>query len=125
MMNRFNRKALRVITDFLSIEEVEDIKETFRKIDTDNDGIVSIEELKVGLQKLGSQLAESELQMLIEAVDTNGKRTLDCGEFVAVSCIYKEWLMMSISERLSPTLISYFDKDGNGFLSSQMSFEMP
>ncbi|GMP85867.1 hypothetical protein CsSME_00038867 [Camellia sinensis var. sinensis] len=52
MMNRFKRKALRVITDFLSIEEVEDIKETFRKIDTDNDGIVSIEELKVGFKSL-------------------------------------------------------------------------
>ncbi|CAL5351495.1 unnamed protein product [Camellia sinensis] len=44
MMNRFKRKALRV--------KVEDIKETFRKIDTDNDGIVSIEELKVGFKSL-------------------------------------------------------------------------
>lgn len=40
----------------------------FRKMDTDNDGIVSIEELKSGLQNFGSQLAESEVQMLIEAV---------------------------------------------------------
>ncbi|KAL7169636.1 hypothetical protein ACSBR2_034638 [Camellia fascicularis] len=121
MMNRFKRKALKVITDFLSIEEVEDIKETFRKIDTDNDGIVSIEELKVGLPKLGSQLAESELQMLIEAVDTNGKGTLDCGEFVAVSLYLQR---MANDEHLRKAF-SYFDKDGNGFLSSQMSFEMP
>ncbi|KAF5940968.1 hypothetical protein HYC85_022135 [Camellia sinensis] len=112
MMNRFKRKALRVITDFLSIEEVEDIKETFRKIDTDNDGIVSIEELKVGLQKLGSQLAESELQMLIEAVDTNGKGTLDCGEFVAVSLYLQR---MANDEHLRKAF-SYFDKDGNGFI---------
>lgn len=52
----------------MSVEEVEDIKEIFRKIDTDNDGIVSIEELKGGLQKFNSQLAESEVQMFIEAV---------------------------------------------------------
>ena len=57
-----------VIADFLSIEEVEDIKEMFKKMDTDNDGIVSIEELKVGLRNVGSQLAEPEVQMLIEAV---------------------------------------------------------
>ncbi|KAF3619511.1 Calcium-dependent protein kinase 13 [Capsicum annuum] len=68
LMNRFKRKALRVIADFLSSEEVEDLKETFNKIDTDNDGVVSVEELKAGLQKLNSQLAESEVQMLIEAV---------------------------------------------------------
>ncbi|KAG6769596.1 hypothetical protein POTOM_025246 [Populus tomentosa] len=69
MMNRFKRKALRVIADFLSIEEVEDIKEMFKKMDTDNDGIVSIEELKTGLRSFGSQLGESEVQMLIEALD--------------------------------------------------------
>jgi len=52
----------------LSAEEVEDINEMFKKIDTDDDGIVSVEELKAGLLKFGSQLAESEVQMLIEAV---------------------------------------------------------
>lgn len=42
----------------------------FKKMDTDNDGIVSIDELKTGLRNFGSQLAESEVQMLIEAVST-------------------------------------------------------
>lgn len=59
-----------VIADFLSAEEVEDIKEMFKKIDTDEDGIVTVEELKAGLLKHGSQLGESEVQMLIEAVST-------------------------------------------------------
>lgn len=58
---------MQVIADFLSNEEVGDLKEMFNKIDTNNDGIVSVEELKAGL-KLNSQLAESEVQMLIEAV---------------------------------------------------------
>ena len=40
----------------------------FKKMDSDNDGIVSVEELKSGLRKFGSQLAEAEVQMLIEAV---------------------------------------------------------
>ncbi|CAI0475709.1 unnamed protein product [Linum tenue] len=74
MMNRFKRKALRVIADFLSVEEVGDIKEMFKKMDTDKDGVVSIEERKVGLRNQ-SQLAEPEVQLLIQAVDTNGKGT--------------------------------------------------
>jgi calcium-dependent protein kinase len=37
-------------------------------MDTDNDGIVSIEELKAGFRNFDSQLAESEIQMFIEAV---------------------------------------------------------
>lgn len=42
----------------------------FKAMDTDNDGIVSYEELKNGIAKFGSHLAESEVQMLIEAVST-------------------------------------------------------
>ncbi|KAL2557890.1 Calcium-dependent protein kinase 13 [Forsythia ovata] len=112
LMNRFKRKALRVIADFLSNEEVEGIKEMFAKIDTDNDGIVSTEELKVGLQKFNSQLAESEVQMLIEAVDTNGKGTLDYGEFLAISLHMQR---MANDEHLH-NAFSYFDKDCNGYI---------
>ncbi|KAJ8533074.1 hypothetical protein K7X08_015963 [Anisodus acutangulus] len=111
LMNRFKRKALRVIADFLSNEEVGDLKETFNKIDTDNDGIVSVEELNAGLQK-NSQLAESEVQMLIEAIDTNGKGTLDYGEFIAVSLHLQR---MAHDEHLHKAF-SYFDKDGNGYI---------
>ena len=57
-----------MIADFLSNEEVEGIKEIFAKIDTDNDGKVSIEELKAGLLKFNGQMDPSEVQMLIEAV---------------------------------------------------------
>jgi calcium-dependent protein kinase len=56
----------------LSAEEVQDIKEMFKVMDTDNDGIVSYEELKSGIANFGSHLAESEVQMLIEAVSMFG-----------------------------------------------------
>ncbi|CAN4118290.1 unnamed protein product [Withania somnifera] len=112
LMNRFKRKALRVIADFLSNEEVEDLKEMFSKIDTDNDGIVSVEELKAGLQKVNSQLADSEIKMLIEAIDTNGKGTLDYGEFIAISLHLQR---MANDEHLHRAF-SFFDKDGNGYI---------
>lgn len=133
-----------MIADFLSNEEVEDIKETFKKIDTDDDGIVTIEELKTGLQNLNSQLADSEIQLLIEAVseslnffkkihmeinyyssfkklfiwlqvDTNGKGTLDYGEFVAISLHIRK---MANDEHIHKAF-SYFDKNGNGFIEPE------
>ncbi|KAH9614135.1 hypothetical protein KSS87_018681 [Heliosperma pusillum] len=119
MMNRFKRKALRVgflvIADFLSNQEVEDIKELFKRIDVDDDGVVSIEELKAGLLKFGSMLEESEVQMLIEAVDTYGKGTLDYGEFVAVSLHLHK---MANDEHLQKAF-SYFDKDSNGYIEPE------
>lgn len=112
MMNRFKRKALQVIADHLSIEEVGDIKEMFKKMDTDNDGIVSIEELRAGLPKFGSQLADSEAQMIIQAVDSNGKGKLDYEEFVAVSLHLQR---MANDEHLRKAF-SYFDKNSNGYI---------
>ncbi|KAG1338017.1 calcium-dependent protein kinase 3 [Cocos nucifera] len=114
-MNRFKRRALRVIADHLSIEEVEDIKDMFKLMDTDNDGSVSYEELKNGLAKFGSHLVESEVQMLIEAVDTNGKGKLDYGEFLAVSLHLQR---MANDEHLRRAF-SYFDKDGNGYIEPE------
>ncbi|KAK6943137.1 EF-hand domain [Dillenia turbinata] len=104
-----------VIGDHLLAEEVEDIKEMFKKMDTDSDGVVSIEELKSGLNKFGSQLAESEVQMLIEAVDTNSKGTLEYGEFVAV---FLHLQRMANDEHLRKAF-SYFDKDGNGYIEPE------
>ncbi|CAA7389437.1 unnamed protein product [Spirodela intermedia] len=115
MMNRFKRRALRVIADHLSSEEVEDIKEMFKLIDTDNDGIVNSEELKIGLAKHGSQLGESEVQMLIEAVDTNGKGNLDYGEFIAV---YLHLQRVANDEHLRRAF-AFFDKDGNGYIEPE------
>ncbi|KAG0451492.1 hypothetical protein HPP92_026185 [Vanilla planifolia] len=114
-MNRFKRRALRVIAEHLSSEEVEDMKEKFKVMDTDNDGIISSEELKIGLSKFCSQLVESEMQMLIEAVDTSGKGKLDYGEFVAVSLHLQK---MSNDEHLRRAF-AYFDKDGNGYIESE------
>ena len=37
-------------------------------MDTDNDGKVTYEELKAGLRKVGSQLAEPEIRMLMDVV---------------------------------------------------------
>ncbi|KAJ6672491.1 SERINE/THREONINE-PROTEIN KINASE [Salix viminalis] len=85
VMNRFKKKALRVIAEHLSVEEVEVIRDMFALMDTDNDGKVTYEELRAGLRKVGSQLAEQEIKMLMEVADVDGNGVLDYGEFVAVT----------------------------------------
>ncbi|CAL4991764.1 unnamed protein product [Urochloa decumbens] len=114
-MSRFKRRALRVIADHWSTEEAEVIKEMFKFMDTDNDGIISYEQLKNGLAKLGSQLAESEVQMLIEAVDTNGRGALEYGEFLAVSL----HLQKIANDEHHRRAFLLFDKDGNGFIEPE------
>lgn len=53
----------------MSVEEVEVIRDMFALMDTDRDGKVTYEELRTGLRKVGSQLAEPEIKMLMEVVN--------------------------------------------------------
>ena len=50
------------------MEEVAGIKEGFQVMDTSNKGKIDMEELRVGLHKLGHQIPEADLQILMEAV---------------------------------------------------------
>ncbi|XWS51067.1 hypothetical protein CRYUN_Cryun12cG0144400 [Craigia yunnanensis] len=112
VMNRFKKKALRVIAEHLSVEEVEVIRDMFTLMDTDNDGKVSYEELKAGLRKVGSKLAEPEIKMLMEVADVDGNGVLDYGEFVAVTIHLQK---MENDEHFRRAFM-FFDKDGSGYI---------
>lgn len=60
--------SLQVIAERLSEEEIGGLKELFKMIDTDESGTITFEELKVGLKRVGSQLMESEIKALMDAV---------------------------------------------------------
>lgn len=59
---------LQVIAESLSEEEIGGLKQLFKMIDTDNSGTITYEELKQGLKRVGSNLMESEIQDLMNAV---------------------------------------------------------
>ncbi|KAL3528303.1 hypothetical protein ACH5RR_007625 [Cinchona calisaya] len=112
IMNKFKKKALRVIAEHLSVEEVEIIRDMFTLMDTDNDGKVTYEELRAGLQKVGSQLAEPEIKLLMEVADVDGNGVLDYGEFVAVTIHLQR---MENDEHFRRAFM-FFDKNGSGYI---------
>ena len=44
------------------------MKELFKMLDTDNSGTITFDELKDGLKRVGSELMESEIKDLMDAV---------------------------------------------------------
>lgn len=52
----------------MSEEEIAGLKEMFQAMDTDNSGAITFDELKEGLRKYGSNLKESEIRDLMNAV---------------------------------------------------------
>ncbi|CAN0928261.1 Calcium-dependent protein kinase 4 [Linum grandiflorum] len=112
-MNKLKKMALRVIAERMSEEEIGGLKELFKMIDTDNSGTITFEELKDGLQRVGSELMESEIKALMEAADIDNSGTLDYGEFLAATLHLNK---MEREDNLAAAF-SYFDKDGSGYIT--------
>ncbi|WOK92414.1 calcium-dependent protein kinase 20 [Canna indica] len=112
VMNKFKKRALRVVAEHLSVEEVADIKDMFDKMDVNNKGQLTIEELKDGLHKLGHQIPDADVKILMEAADVDGDGTLEYGEFVAISIHLKR---MGNDEHLHKAF-QYFDQNKSGYI---------
>ncbi|KAK4759429.1 hypothetical protein SAY87_022560 [Trapa incisa] len=115
VMNKLKKRALKVIAEHLSVEEVAGIKEGFHTMDTNNRGKVNIDELRVGLNKLGHQVPDSDLQMMMEAGDIDKDGYLDYGEFVAISIHLRK---MGNDEHLKKAF-EFFDKNQSGYIEIQ------
>ncbi|KAK8460126.1 hypothetical protein SEVIR_2G282400v4 [Setaria viridis] len=111
-MNKFKKKAL-------GVEEIDKYTQMFNTMDKDNDGNLSLEELKEGFRINGHPVPEEEIKMLLEAGDIHGNGTLECEEFVTVLLHIKK---MNNDEYL-PKAFKFFDKDGNGFIEMEELME--
>lgn len=112
VMNKLKKRALRVIAEHLSVEEVAGIKEGFQLMDTGNKGKINIDELRVGLQKLGQQVPEIDLQILMEVGDADRDGYLDYGEFVAITVHLRK---MGNDEHLRKAF-EFFDQNRSGHI---------
>ncbi|KAG2274092.1 hypothetical protein Bca52824_056647 [Brassica carinata] len=115
VMNKLKKRALRVIAEHLSVEEAAGIKEAFEMMDVNKRGKINLEELKYGLQKAGQQIADADLQILMEATDVDGDGTLNYGEFVAVSVHLKK---MANDEHLHKAF-NFFDQNQSGYIETE------
>ncbi|KAL6567691.1 hypothetical protein OROGR_001359 [Orobanche gracilis] len=84
-MNKLKKLALKVIAENLSAKERQGLKQMFNNMDTDGSGTITCEELRTGLIKLGSNLSEQEIQLLMEAVDIDKNGTIDFDEFTTAT----------------------------------------
>ncbi|XP_065867169.1 calcium-dependent protein kinase 8-like [Euphorbia lathyris] len=112
VMNKLKKRALRVIAEHLSVEEAAGIKEAFDMMDTSKRGKINLDELRIGLHKLGQQIPEADLQILMDAADVDGDGSLNYGEFVAVSVHLKK---MGNDEHLHKAF-SFFDQNQSGYI---------
>ncbi|KAK2363314.1 calcium-dependent protein kinase [Trifolium repens] len=115
VMNKLKKRALRVIAEHLSVEEAAGLKEGFKLMDTSNNGKINIDELRVGLHKLGHQIPDADVQILMEAGDVDRDGYLDYGEYVAISVHLRK---MGNDEHLHKAF-DFFDQNQSGYIEME------
>lgn len=113
-MNKLKKIALKVIAESLSEEEIASLKELFESMDVDNSGTLTLEELKDGLAKQGSTIAESEAYQLLDAADIDGNGAIDYMEFIAATMQRSKL----VKEDSLSSAFHYFDADNSGFITT-------
>ncbi|QCD99817.1 probable calcium-binding protein CML44 [Vigna unguiculata] len=98
-----------------------DLQRIFEKVDVNGDGFLSLEELKMVLEKTGFKYSVEELECLV------GKKRLELSEFlVFYECMVKQKNgeeeggdEIEDVERDLVKTFKVFDLDGDGFITSQ------
>ncbi|XP_017047357.1 calmodulin-2/4 [Drosophila ficusphila] len=98
----------------LSREEQDLLHNTFRMLDRENEGALTSKELAVAIRALGRQPNESEVQSMINEVDSDGNGSIAMTEFCNV--ILRKMRDTSREEELRDSF-RVFDKQNNGFIS--------
>jgi calcium-dependent protein kinase len=113
--NKLKKAALTVIAGEVGGKALMDLKNTFLSLDTDNSGVLSMDEIQAGLKEAGFTNIPDELQKVMDSVDADGSGKIDYTEFIAASMSQREYLQ----EEVCWKAFRVFDKDGNGVITPE------
>lgn len=102
-----------LIHNSLHLPQMRDSCKMFNMIDTGNDGVITIDELTVGIMEILQFSSEESLQLaedIMKNVDNKQKGYIEFEEFVK-ACVDKERLL---GEDILRYAFNYFDKDKSG-----------
>jgi len=111
--NKLKKAALHIISGRLSEERIKGLRDTFVSLDDNGDGLLTLDELKGGLQQSGLQEIPEDLQIIMDGIDADGSGSIDYSEFLAASLDRNSYLQ----DDALRAAFSVFDIDGNGFIS--------
>jgi calmodulin len=103
------------MADQLTEEQIAEFKEAFSLFDKDGDGTITTKELGTVMRSLGQNPTETELNDMINEVDSDGNGTIDFPEFL--SLMARKMRDTDTEEELIEAF-KVFDRDQNGFISA-------
>lgn len=112
---RFRAVALNALARNLSNQDLGELRDKFKRIDSNGDGSITMGELKSSMDVLGEVESESVkmLRQMIEAMDIDGDKRLSYTEFMAAAMQSKNFL----NDETCWRAFSMFDHDRSGTIS--------
>ena len=96
-------------------EQIAHYREAFALFDKNGDGRITTQELGTVMRSLAQNPSESELQDMINEVDTNSDGNIDFSEFLAMMT---RKMKDTDTESEIREAFKVFDRDNNGFIST-------
>jgi calcium-dependent protein kinase len=92
---RLKKIALTMIATNMSNDQVEDLKATFEKLDANNDGTLTIQEITDGMRQHNLEVS-IDVEEAIKKIDTDGSGSIDYVEFLAATMNMKDYFKKDI-----------------------------
>lgn len=112
---KLKQAVLNMMSDSLPESEIRQMKATFTAMDENGDGVITIDELKHALAKMGDKLSQAEVETMFKLADVDGSGSISYKELLLTAVQRK---LLAKEERLWDTF-RRLDLDGDGFVSSE------
>lgn len=110
---KFQKIALTSIAFSLCDDEIKNLKNVFKELDTNGDGTLSLKEVERGLGQ--ANVDTKRLESMVRHVDSNNSGRIDYTEFIA-ACMHRKQVLR---EDVCMQAFRQFDRNGDGEISAQ------
>jgi calcium-dependent protein kinase len=117
--NKMKKVALTLIAQQLEEKDIEELKNTFKLLDSNSDGTLTMAEIISGMEKHKISMG-ADFEATLRAMDTDGSGTVEYTEFIAATMTTQQYLRKEVLW----AAFRCFDKDGDGFISKKEIKEM-